>query len=47
MDLGQPVARHLIRRPHEATEVEPVPVEPAADDHVEDGQPVTSESTDR
>lgn len=47
MDLGRPVARHLIRRAHEAIEVEPVPVEPASDEQVADEQPVSSETTER
>lgn len=47
MDLGRPVARHLIRRPQEAVEVKPVSVEPAVDEQAADEEPIGTESSDR
>lgn len=53
MDLGRPVARHTIRRPHEVITLDPEQVEaPAEAPRVEEQdapeqQPAGSERTDR
>lgn len=48
MDLGRPVARHHIRRPHELRELEEILVDAAADDaETADDQPVSSEPSER
>ncbi|HSJ45632.1 MAG TPA: hypothetical protein VK923_13210 [Euzebyales bacterium] len=46
MDLGRPVARHDIRRPHEMSELEEILVESAADEQPADEQPVGSETSE-
>jgi hypothetical protein len=50
MDLGRPVARHHIRRPHELPELEEIEeilVDTAADSEPADDQPVGSEPSER
>ncbi|CAN5914072.1 hypothetical protein BH23ACT10_BH23ACT10_16660 [soil metagenome] len=44
MDLGQPVARHRIRRAHEAIDLDGIVVEPVLDEQTVDEQPVGSET---
>ena len=46
MDLGRPVARHDIRRPHEMSEFEGILVESAADEQPADEKPVGSETSE-
>jgi len=46
MDLGRPVARHDIRRPHEMSELEEILVDSAADDQPAGDQPVGSETSE-
>jgi hypothetical protein len=46
MDLGRPVARHDIRRPHEMSELEDILVESGADEQPADEQPVGSETSE-
>lgn len=43
MDLGRPVARHLIHRPQEAVELESLTAEDAVDDPTTEQTPVRSE----
>jgi hypothetical protein len=52
MDLGRPVARHTIRRPHEVITLDPEQVEAPADEQPvvvadNDQQPAGSEPSDR
>lgn len=47
MDLGRPVARHLIHRPHEAAELEQLTVEEAVDELEAEQTPVRSEQSER
>lgn len=47
MDLGRPVARHHIRRPHELSELDEILVEDATDDQPADDRPVGSETSER
>jgi len=47
MDLGRPVARHDIRRPHEMRELEEILVDGAADEQPTGEQPVESETSER
>lgn len=44
MDLGRPVARHRIRRAHEAIDLDQIVVEPVLDEQTTDEQPVSSET---
>ncbi len=46
MDLGRPVARHDIRRPHEMSELDEILVETAADEQPAGEQPVGSETSE-
>lgn len=46
MDLGRPVARHHIRRPHELPDVEELLVDAAVDEETADEQPVSSEPSE-
>lgn len=52
MDLGRPLARHTIRRPHEAIDLDAVPVEDAPSERVMPDtvaapeQPARSEQSD-
>ncbi|HSK91197.1 MAG TPA: hypothetical protein VK875_07785 [Euzebyales bacterium] len=43
MDLGRPVARHIIRRPHEAIDLD---TEATLDEHAGEEQELSSESTE-
>lgn len=48
MDLGRPVARHTIRRPHEAITLDPAELEKvAAQDEAAEEQPAGSETAER
>jgi microcompartment protein CcmL/EutN len=47
MDLGRPVARHLIHRPHEAVELEQPTAEEAVDERTSEQTPVRSEHSER
>lgn len=46
MDLGRPVARHLIHRPHEVAELEQLTVEEAVDERTTEQTPVRSEQSE-
>lgn len=47
MDLGRPIARHDIRRPHEMRELEEILLDSAADEQSAGEQPVESETSER
>jgi hypothetical protein len=47
MDLGRPVARHVIRRPHEVIELGENDVEITLDDVMAEEQTVGSETPER
>jgi hypothetical protein len=47
MDLGRPVARHVIRRPHEVIELGENDVEVTLDDVMADEETVASETSER
>lgn len=46
MDLGRPVARHDIRRPHEMSEFDEILVDSTADEQPADEQRVGSETSE-
>lgn len=46
MDLGRPVARHDIRRPHETDELDHVLIESVSDEQPVDEQPTRSETAE-
>jgi hypothetical protein len=46
MDLGRPVARHDIRRPHEMSELEAILIDTTADEQPADERPVGSETSE-
>lgn len=46
MDLGRPIARHLIHRPHEAAELEQPTAEEAVDERTTEQAPVRSEQSE-
>lgn len=46
MDLGRPVARHHIRRPHELSELDELVLDDATDEQPADDQPVSSETSE-